>query len=135
MGEIAKLQGYFDNAIAYFKKAFEIRVNAKHWHKAAETLVRWGETLEAQGNQVEALSKYIQVFAIDIKHNHDEIGFQAWINSDIKNLGRMLKVLGERQFEVVWREVTSEECEENLRSAIQAASEENEECYGSSIKY
>ncbi len=126
MGEIAKLQGYFDNAIAYLKKAFEIRVNVKHWHKAAETLVRC-ETLEAQGNQVEALNKYIQVFAINIKHNHNEIGFQEWINSDIKNLGRMLKTVGERKFEAVWREVTGEDCPEELRSEIQVASEENEE--------
>jgi tetratricopeptide (TPR) repeat protein len=121
------VQGHFDNAIAYFKKAFEIRVNVKHWHKAAETLVRWGETLEAQGNQVEALSKYIQVFRIDIKHNHEEIGFQEWIDSDIKALGRMLKVLGASQFDAVWQEVMGEECPEEVRSAIQAASEENEE--------
>jgi tetratricopeptide (TPR) repeat protein len=127
LGEVAKLQGHFDNAIAYFKKAFEIKVNVKNWHKVAATLVRWGETLEGQGNQVEALSKYIQVFAIDIKHNHDEIGFQEWINTDIENLGRMFKVVGERQFEVVWREVMGEDCPEQLRSAIQAASEENEE--------
>jgi hypothetical protein len=60
--------------------------------------------------------------AIDLEHSHEEL-----IGLDIRNLGRMLKVLGESQFEAVWREVTDEDCPEEVRSAIQAASEENEE--------
>jgi len=39
----------------------------------------------------------------------------------------MLKVLRESHFDPVWREVKGEECPAELRSAIQAASEENEE--------
>jgi len=45
----------------------------------------------------------------------------------IGNLGRMLKAMGMSQFESVWQQVTGEEFPEELRSAIQAASEENKE--------
>jgi hypothetical protein len=77
--------------------------------------------LEAQKNWIEAMQIYIQALVIDLEHNKE------WIASDIKALGRMLKVLGEKQFEAVWRKVTAQECAGDVRSAIWAASKEIEE--------
>ncbi len=99
---------------------------AKDWFKVAATMVELGETLELKGEEIEALMLYIQILMIDSKYHRKEFGFSEWINSDIGNLGRMLKVLGESKFEAVWREVTGEECPEELRSEIQAAREETE---------
>ncbi|MEQ9000575.1 MAG: tetratricopeptide repeat protein [Coleofasciculus sp. B1-GNL1-01] len=127
LGEVAKAQGEIDEAEAYFKKALEIRAAAKDWFKVAATLVEIGEILEAKREEFEALIVYIRLFIIDSQHNRAEFCFRELISSDIWNLGRMIKVLGNSKFEAVWREVTGEECPEELRSAIQAASEESEE--------
>jgi tetratricopeptide (TPR) repeat protein len=127
LGEVAKAQRELDEALAYFEKALEIRVAAKDWYKVAGTLVELGETLEAQGEKIEALSIYIQIFIIDSQYNREEFGFRELISSDIWNLGRMLKMLGESQFDRVWQEVTGQDCPENLRLAIQAASKKNQE--------
>ena len=127
LGEVAKAQGKLDEAIAYFKKALEIRSVAKEWFKVAATMVELGEILELKGDEIEALMLYIQILMIDSKYHRKEFGFSEWINSDIGNLARMLKVLGESKFEAVWCEVMGEECPEKLRLDIQAASEENEE--------
>ena len=85
--------------------------------------------LEALEYLIEALQSYIATLAIDLKHNQEPIG------CDNRDLGRMLKVLGESQFRVIWREVTGGECPEDWLSAFQSATEENEEWYGRSIKY
>jgi tetratricopeptide (TPR) repeat protein len=121
LGVVAQEQRRFDEATAFYHKAFEILEQFQDWRKASLTLSQWGNLLEIQENLAEALQIYIHAFAIDLKHN------QEWIGSDLRNLGRMLKAMGTSQFESVWQQVMGEESPENLRSAIQAASEENEE--------
>jgi tetratricopeptide (TPR) repeat protein len=121
LGEIAKEQGDFETAIAYFQKAFEARSAANDWRKASSTLTAWGRTLEAQLNWTEAAKIYLRALAIDIEHNEE------WIGWDINNLGRMLKQLGDSQFKIIWREFTGDECPEEWFSAIQEASETEEE--------
>ncbi|WP_251960844.1 tetratricopeptide repeat protein [Nostoc commune] len=115
LGEISKYQGDFDSATAYFKKALEIRFTANDWQKVSLTLNTWGQTLEAQENWNDAMEIYIHAFAIDFRYN------KSWIGSRIKNLARMLKQLGESQFDTIWQEVTSEDCPEVLREAIWSA--------------
>ncbi len=121
LGMGAQAQQRFENAIAYYQKAFEIFQHFKDEFKVSISLRNWSDVLATQGNWAEALQIGIKLLAIDLEHN------QEWVSSDVKGMGRMLKVLGERQFQAVWREVTGEECPKDLRSAIQAASEENEE--------
>jgi tetratricopeptide (TPR) repeat protein len=121
LGMLAQHQRRFDDAIAFYQKAFEIRQQFQDWRKVSSTLSQWGNLLEIQEKWAEALQICIHAFAIDLEHNEE------WIGWDIRNLGRMLKTVGERKFEAVWREVTGEDCPEELRSEIQVASEENEE--------
>jgi tetratricopeptide (TPR) repeat protein len=116
LGEIAKEQGDFDTAIAYFQKAFEARSAAQDWRPASSTLAAWGGTLETQLNWTEAVKIYIQALAIDREHNSE------WVDSDIADLGRMLKQLGDSQFQVIWRDFTGDECPGELFCAIQKAS-------------
>jgi tetratricopeptide (TPR) repeat protein len=114
LGVVAQEQRRFDEATAFYQKAFEIREQFQDWRKVSSTLSQWGNLLEIQ--QI-----YIHAFAIDLEHNEE------WIGSDIRDLGRMLKAMGMSQFESVWQQVTGEDCPEEVHSAIQAASEENEE--------
>jgi len=121
LGRVAQEQRRFDEATALYHKAFELREQFQDWRKVSSTLSQWGNLLETQDKWSEALQIYIHAFAIDLEHNEE------WISSDIRDLGRMLKAMGMSQFESVWQQVTGEDCPEQLRSAIQAASEENEE--------
>ena len=121
LGNIAKEQGDFDTAVVYFQKAFTARSAANDWHKASSTLTAWGRTLEIQSNWTEAVKIYIQALVIDNEHNSE------WVGSDIADLGRMLKQLGDSQFQVIWREFTGDECPGEWFSAIQKASETEEE--------
>jgi len=121
LGMVAQEQGDFETAIAYFQKAFEARSAANDWRKASSTLTAWGRTLEAQFNWTEAAKIYLRALAIDNEHNEE------WIGWDINNLGRMLKQLGDSQFKIIWREFTGDECPEEWFSAIQEASETEEE--------
>jgi tetratricopeptide (TPR) repeat protein len=121
LGLIAREQQHFEEAINYHKKAFEIFQQHQNWRKVSATLTQWSITLTAQEHWTEALKIYIQALVIDLKYSQD------WVASDIKAVGLILKEQGESQFEAVWQEVTGEECPEELRLAIQAASEENEE--------
>jgi len=116
LGNIAKEQGDFDTAVAYFQKAFTALSAANDWRQASSTLTAWGRTLEAESNWTEAVKIYTQALAIDIKHNSEFVG------SDIGDLGRMLKQLGDSQFQVIWREFTGDECPGECFSAIQKAS-------------
>ncbi len=115
LGEIAKEQEDFYSAVAYFQKAFAARSAANDWYRAFLTLVVWGQTLEKQEKWIEVVIIYIQALAISIKH-HQEL-----VNVSVQNLGRMLKQLGESQFDALWREVTGEDCTGDLREAIWAA--------------
>ena len=116
LGRVAQEQGDFDTAVAYFQKAFTATSAVNDWRQASSNLIAWGETLEAQSNWTEAVKIYIQALAIDIKHNSEFVG------SDIGDLGRMLKQLGDSQFQVIWREFTGDECPGDWFSAIQKAS-------------
>ncbi|MEG4840536.1 tetratricopeptide repeat protein [Microcoleus sp. B9-D4] len=121
LGNIAKEQGDFDTAVTYFQKAFTAGSAANDWRKACLTLPLWGRTLEAQSNWTEAVKIYIQALAIDIEHNSEFVGLE------IADLGRMLKQLGDSQFQVIWREFTGDECPREWFSTIQKASETEEE--------
>ncbi|MEG3863507.1 tetratricopeptide repeat protein [Microcoleus sp. herbarium12] len=121
LGIVAQEQGDFDTAVAYFQKAFPARSAAQDWPQASSTLTAWGETLEAHSNSTEAVKIYIRALAIDIEHNSE------FVRSDTNNLGRMLKQLGDSQFQEIWRELTGEECPGEVFSIIQKASETEEE--------
>jgi tetratricopeptide (TPR) repeat protein len=121
LGNIAKEQGDFDTAVAYFQKAFTALSAANDWRQASKILAVWGRTFETQSNWTDAVKIYIQALAIDNDHNSEFVG------SDIHNLGRMFKQLGDSQFQVIWRDFTGEECPGELFSAIQKASETEEE--------
>ncbi len=116
LGMVAQEQRQFDDAVAYFKKAFAAMNASKDWYKASLTLAAWGGTLETQSNWTEATKFFLRALAINIKHN------QGRIDSDLKNLGRMLKQLGDTQFQIIWREFTGDECPGEWFSAIQKAS-------------
>jgi tetratricopeptide (TPR) repeat protein len=116
LGMVAQEQGRFDDGVAYFQKEFAARSAAKDWRRASLALPRWGSILETQSNWTEAVKIYIQALNIDIDHNSE------WVGWDLKNLGRMLKQLGESQFKIIWREFMGDECPEDWFSAIQEAS-------------
>ncbi|MCU0547180.1 MAG: tetratricopeptide repeat protein [Oscillatoriaceae cyanobacterium Prado104] len=116
LGNIAKEQGDFETTVTYFQKAFEALSVANDWRKASLTLTAWVEILETQSNWTEATKIFLRALAIDIVHNKQSI------DSDIANLGRMLKQLGDSQFKIIWREFTGDECPEHWFSAIQQAS-------------
>ena len=71
--------------------------------------------LAAQSNFSEALPIFIRGFVIDFEHH------QAFVGWYIDALAQMLQVLGENQFDTIWREVRSEECAGEVREAIWAA--------------
>ena len=120
LGIGAQAQQRFEDAIAYYQKAFEIFQHFKDEFKVSISLRNWSNVLATQGNWAEALQIGIKLLAIDLEHN------QEWVSSDVKGMGRMLKVLGESQFQAVWREVTSEECSEDWLSAFRKANEAEE---------
>ncbi|MEH2463182.1 tetratricopeptide repeat protein [Nostoc sp.] len=112
LGTIYREKQDLQKSAECYKLAYKIYNNFQDWSKASKALNRWGQVLEAQENYAEALQIYIRVLSIDLEHNQD------WIGSDIDDLGRMLQQLGESQFQVIWREVTSEECAGEVREAI-----------------
>ncbi|OYD94796.1 hypothetical protein CDG76_15535 [Nostoc sp. 'Peltigera membranacea cyanobiont' 210A] len=115
LGRVAEEQRQFDVAINYYQKAWEVFEQSRNWYWASATLGKWGRVLEAQENYAEALQIYIRVLAIDLKHNQDWIGYR------INALARMLKQLGENQFQSIWREATGEECAGEVREVIWTA--------------
>ncbi|WP_409880820.1 MULTISPECIES: tetratricopeptide repeat protein [unclassified Nostoc] len=115
LGMVAEEQRQFDVAINYYQKAWEIYEQFRDWYWASATLGKWGRVLEAQENYAQALQIYIHALAIDLEHNQDFIGY--YINA----LARMLKQLGESQFQVIWREATGEECAGEVREVILTA--------------
>jgi tetratricopeptide (TPR) repeat protein len=121
LGIVAQEQQRFEEASAYYQKAFEIFQHFKDEFKVSISLRNWSNVLATQGNWAEALQIGIKLLAIDLEHN------QEWVSSDVKGMGRMLKVLGESQFQAVWREVTGEKCSEEWLSAFRTANEAEEE--------
>ncbi|MGV0108028.1 hypothetical protein NSTCB13_06939 [Nostoc sp. DSM 114160] len=118
LGMVAQEQRQFDVAINYYQKALEVHQQSHDWHKASLALGTWATVLEAQENYAKALPIYIYALDIDLEHNQDWIGYR------ISNLARMLKQLGESQFQSIWREATGEECAGELREAIWTARDE-----------
>jgi tetratricopeptide (TPR) repeat protein len=117
LGRLAQELGQCQEAIAYYEKALDIFQESKDWYKFSTLLGSYGNLLEAQEFWTEALQIYIQSLGIDLQHNRETVG------CDLRDFGRMFKVMGRSQFETVWQEMTGEELTEEWRSAIQ----ENEE--------
>lgn len=115
LGMVAEEQRQFDVAINYYQKAKEIYEQFCDWYWASQTLGKWGRVLEAQENYAEALPIYIHALAIELEHNKDLIDYY------IDALARMLKQLGESQFQTIWREAKAEECAGEMREAIWTA--------------
>ncbi|MEH2107348.1 tetratricopeptide repeat protein, partial [Nostoc sp.] len=115
LGSVAEEQRQFDVGINYYQKAWEIYEQFRDWYWASQTLGKWGRVLEAQENYAKALQVYICGLAIDLEHNEDLIDYY------IDALARMLKQLGESQFQTIWREATGEECAGDVREAIWTA--------------
>jgi len=117
LGMVVQEQRQFEQAKDYYQRACDIFKQSQDWYKASLTLGKWGKVLEAQEHWAKALPIYIRALAIDFDHNQQPVG------SDIRDLGRMFKVLGASKFDEIWQEVTGEECPEEVRKAI-----ENLEC-------
>ena len=117
LGELAKIQRNYDEAIAYFQKAFNTRISVKAWRKVSETSMEWGKTLEVQQDYVGAVKPYIYTLVNDINNQH----YPEWVAEGIECVARMLRVLGENQFDTIWREVTGGECAGEVRKRIWAA--------------
>lgn len=90
----------------------EIFQQFKDWYKIPLALMGLGNILENQSHWTEAINIYLQALIIDWQH------WQEWIDLLIKSLARIFNQLGENQFNVIWREVTGEECTGELREAI-----------------
>jgi tetratricopeptide (TPR) repeat protein len=117
LGEIAarEKQDYV-TAMNYYKKALEQFIKFSDWRRASLTLRKCGKLLEATSNWTDALQIYIRTLAIDVKHDEELIVVA------IADLGRMLKHLGDSQFQVIWQEENGYECPVDFFSAIQEAS-------------
>lgn len=111
LGTLAHDQQQFEEAINYQQKAFKIFMNFRDWDKASLSLNYLGKVLETQENYVEALKIYINASLVR----------QQIVGSDIDDFARMLRQLAETQFNIIWREVTGEECEGEIREAIWSA--------------
>jgi tetratricopeptide (TPR) repeat protein len=114
LGRALHEQQQFDKAIEYYKKAFLDYQNFQEWYKASITLVQWGNALEIQEKWKEALQIYTH-FIIDSEHIQElmDLRIEAW--------ARILKQLGENQFDKIWYEAMGEECPGELREDIWAA--------------
>lgn len=73
--------------------------------------------MEQQQKWTEATKVYIKALVLDYDHHLN------WVGTDIRNLGQMLKQLGETQFYRIWREETGIECHKAWFSVIKAASQ------------
>ena len=61
------------------------------------------------------MKSYLQALHIDWQHS------KQWFNLVIKDLARILKQLGENQFDRIWREVTCGDCAGEVREVIWGA--------------
>ena len=102
--------------LAIIKKPLVFMNNSKIGIGLRETLAKWGRVLEAQSKFSEALPIYIRGFVIASEHDREfiRVGISML-------LARILQVLGENEFDTIWREVTGEECAGEVREAIWAA--------------
>jgi tetratricopeptide (TPR) repeat protein len=122
LGTLAQEQRRFDEAKAFYNKALQIFEDAGDLYHAALDYNQLGMVAQEQQRFDEAISYFLKTLDIFIDA-------EDWYKAayPIRGLGEMLKMLGESQFETVWQEVTGKNSPEWLRSAIQAASEENKE--------
>ncbi|QSJ20672.1 tetratricopeptide repeat protein [Nostoc sp. UHCC 0702] len=118
LGMVAQHQEKFEVAFDYYKKAFEVFQQFEDWYKTPLALMGLGNIVEAQSNLTEAIKIYLQALSIDWQH------YKKWVDLLINNLARILKHLGENQFQAIWREATGEECAGEVREAIWAARDE-----------
>lgn len=102
----------------YYKKAFNFFYKTQDWYSTVKTITAWGKTLEAQQNWIEALKTYIQACIIHPKDNRDWLSIE---DLRMQGLARMLKQLGESEFDAIWRGVTGEKCDGDVRAAIWSA--------------
>ncbi|MEB3181699.1 MAG: tetratricopeptide repeat protein [Nostocaceae cyanobacterium] len=120
LGQLAQIQQQFDEAIGYYKTAFKGYHKFQQLYKASITLIQWGNVLEAQEKWAEALQKYTHFLPIETEYAHEliDLRIRAWSG--------ILNKLGESQFDILWRQITGEECTGELREAIWAARDELE---------
>ncbi len=112
LGMLAQAQQQVELAFNYYQKALEIFQQFKDWYKIPLALMGLGNILENQSHWTEAINIYLQALIIDWQH------LQEWIDLLLKGLARILNQLGENQFNVIWRELTGEECTGEIREAI-----------------
>lgn len=142
LGNLAKDQHDFESAIAYYQKALQIFETVRDNDNVASTYFHLGsvaqkqrqledastyyqkalQIFEAVGDNDKAIPTYLHLLVIAGEQQQFE---QAMFF--IKGLGQMLKKMGKSQFDTIFREVMDQDCPEELRSLIQAASEEKEE--------
>ncbi len=115
LGAVAQEQRRFDKATAFYQKALQIRENAGDFYKAANVYHNLGMVAQEQRQFEEAISYYVKALMIYV----DKEDFYM-ARYPINGLGRILKMLGESQFDAVWRKVTGKDCDGDLRQAIWA---------------
>ncbi|MBW4534093.1 MAG: tetratricopeptide repeat protein [Pleurocapsa minor HA4230-MV1] len=123
LGIVAREQKRFNDAITYFKEAYAIKKDYEDYLGASITLTEWGETLAIQKNWNEAISTYIKAIGWICRYfrlNKDDVNPNICYlhSSNINALGRILKVLGEKEFERVVCEVTSTQHLKILRKDV-----------------
>jgi tetratricopeptide (TPR) repeat protein len=122
LGMVAYEQQRFEEAIVFSHKAVHICEDAGDDYNAAKVYHQLGLVAHEQRRFEDAISYFLKALIIFVdKEDFYGVGYP------IRGLGKTFKVLGESQFEAIWREVMGGECPEDWYSAIQAASEENEE--------
>lgn len=123
LGIVAREQEHFIDAIAYFKEAYAIKKDHEDWLGASITLTEWAETLAIQENWNEAILTYIKAIGWIgryLRLNEDDFNPNiCYLHSlNINALGKILKVLGEKEFERVVCEVTSTQHLKILRKDV-----------------
>ncbi|MCP2729931.1 tetratricopeptide repeat protein, partial [Limnofasciculus baicalensis] len=104
---------------AYYLKALKIREDAGDFYRAASDYHNLGVVAEEKREFEEAISYFVKALRIFVdKEDFYKVGYP------IRGLGRILKQIGESQFDTVWREVRGFDCTGDLREAIWAARDE-----------
>ena len=116
LGMVAQEQQRFDESTAYYLKALQIFEDAGDLHKAAYSYQNLGVLAREQRRFDEAISYFVKALMIYVdKEDFYMVGYP------ILELGRMLKLLGESQFDATWREMMGEDYIGYVREAIWAA--------------
>ncbi|MGB3515826.1 MAG: tetratricopeptide repeat protein [Elainellaceae cyanobacterium] len=118
LGMIAQEKRCFDEAVVYYRKAIQLKEDSRDFYGAALDYYLLGVVTREQQRLDEAIAHLVTALKI-FMYAKDAFKIQL----PIRELGNIFKILGRSQFEATWRKVINDECPEELRLAIQIASE------------